>query len=196
MNLTPKNTFFVSDCHWQHRNIIKYSNRPFTSVEDMDEQMVRKWNDTVKPDDNVFSLGDFAFGKIGYIKNILSRLNGNIVMVLGNHDQEIIDNSESLINEGYVKEITPYKEIRIDGQFICLYHYGCRTWNRSHRGSFLLYGHSHGSLPPFGKSVDVGVDAPFVLGVPSYRPLSFYEIKDYMSKRKIETADYHGNHDE
>lgn len=191
MNLTPKNTFFVSDCHFWHKNIIQYSNRPFASVDEMNEQMITKWNETVKPDDYVFSLGDFAFAKIGKIAELLGRLNGQKYFISGNHDEEVLDNKAYLLDRGLVKEITAYKEIRIDGQFIILFHYGCRVWNKSHRDSWLLYGHSHGSLPPFGKSVDVGVDAPFVTGKAEYRPLSFYEVKDFMAKQKHEAVDHH-----
>lgn len=192
MNLTEQNTFFTSDVHWGHKNVIKYSNRPFESVEDMNRQLIDNWNKTVKPTDYVFSLGDFAFGKIGFIIEVLQQLNGNIFMITGNHDEEILKNRQMLLDMGLVKEIVPYKEIRINNQFICLFHYGCRVWNKCHRDSFLLYGHSHGNLPPYSRSVDVGVDAPFVLnGKAPYRPLSFYEIKDFMKGRKFESDDHH-----
>lgn len=157
----------------------------------MNEQLIRNWNNCVAPTDTVYSLGDFAFGKIGRIKEILSRLNGIIIMITGNHDEEIIKHKDSLIVDGFVHEIVPYKEIRIDGNFICLFHYGGRVWNRAHRGAWQLYGHSHGGLPPYGKSVDVGVDAPFVLGTAPYRPLSYNEIKAFMETRAIEIGDDH-----
>lgn len=183
--------WFTSDVHFFHKNIIKYCNRPFLSVEDMNEALINNWNAVVAPEDNVYSLGDFAMGKIGKIKEVISQLNGNLYMITGNHDEEIIKNSESLIKEGFVKEITPYKEINVNGQFICLFHYGCRVWNKSHRGSWLLYGHSHDSLPPLGKSVDVGVDSTPIFGKALYRPFSFYEIRDFMNRRNTHEADHH-----
>ena len=186
------NHWFTSDVHFFfHKNIIKYCNRPFLSVEDMNEQLINNWNNCVSIDDNIYSLGDFAFCKIGQLKEILSRLNGNITMITGNHDETIIDYKDELIAEGYVKEIVPYKEIRVNNQFICLFHYGQRVWNRGHKGSWQLYGHSHNSLPPHGKSVDVGVDSTHVTGKAEYRPFSFYEIKDMMSLRTIEISDQH-----
>lgn len=191
MNLTETNTYFTSDVHWGHKNIIKYSNRPFGSVEEMNRQLIENWNARVKPDDYVFSLGDFSFMKIGQVIEILKQLNGNIYMILGNHDEEIQNNRQLLLDMELVKQITTYKEIKINGQMICLFHYGCRVWNKSHRGSWLLFGHSHGSLPPFNRSVDVGVDAPFITGKAEYRPFSFYEIKDFMAKQTVESVDHH-----
>ena len=187
------NHWFTSDVHFFfHKNIIKYANRPFEDVKSMNEAIIRNWNNVVKNGDNIYSLGDFAFGKIGYVKDILSRLNGNIHLINGNHDDVIIDNKRELLDSGMVASISDYKEIRVNGQFICLFHYGARVWNRSHRGSWMLYGHSHGSLPPYGKSVDVGVDATFILnGRTEYRPYSFLEIKQFMDSRNIEIADQH-----
>jgi calcineurin-like phosphoesterase family protein len=68
-----------------------------------------------------------------------------------------------------------------------------RVWNKSHHNSWHLYGHSHGSLPPHGKSVDVGVDCKEITS--EYRPLSFKEIKKYMDKRVGEKVDHHGDRD-
>jgi calcineurin-like phosphoesterase family protein len=186
------NHWFTSDVHFGHKNIIKYSNRPFTSVEDMNASIINKWNELVKPDDVIWSLGDFAFGKIGSIIEILDQLNcKNLHMVTGNHDSAILDNRSLLIDTGRVKEIVPYKEITVHNTFICLFHYGARVWNKAHYDSWLLYGHSHGTLPPYGKSVDVGVDAPFVTGKAEYRPYNFYEIKDFMVRQKQMIADRH-----
>lgn len=185
------NTWFTSDIHFYHKNIIKYSNRPFKDVDDMNSSLIRNWNERVDTNDTVYSLGDFAFAKIGKILEILSQLNGNIHLINGNHDEEIVNNAQLILDSGFVKSISDYKEIRVDGEFICLFHYGNRVWNRSHRGSWQLYGHSHGTLPPYGKSVDVGVDAPFVTGKAEYRPFSFQEIREYMNRRMVEVADQH-----
>ena len=76
----------TSDLHFGHKNIIRYSKRPFKDVEDMNEQLIQRWNDRVSPDDIVFNLGDFAFLKPEQIAKILSRLNGKQYFVMGNHD--------------------------------------------------------------------------------------------------------------
>lgn len=84
-----------------------------------------------------------------------------------------------------------FHELNVQGQKVVLSHYGSRVWNKSHRGSWLLYGHSHGSLPPLGKSVDVGVDSPWVTGKPEYRPFNYEEIKVFMDKQTPEFLDHH-----
>lgn len=191
MNLIHNKTFFTSDLHFYHKNILQYSNRPFANVEEMNESIISRWNQTVPPDGITFSLGDFSFCKIQKTINILNRLNGKIVLIDGNHDKEIIKNRELILETGKVDILAPYKEININGQFICLFHYGCRVWNKSHRGSWLLYGHSHDSLPPLGKSVDVGVDSTAILGYAPYRPFTFEEIKQFMDNREIYSPDHH-----
>jgi calcineurin-like phosphoesterase family protein len=185
------NIFFVSDSHYFHTNIIKYSNRPFVDVEDMNEQMIKNWNAVVKPGDTVYNLGDFSFGKIENTVKILKRLNGNHNYIFGNHCKELIRNKEILLSDGYFKSMDYYKQIRVGGQHINLFHFGCRVWDRSHHGSWLLFGHSHGILTPHGKSVDVGVDAPFVTGKPEYRPISFEEVKRFMDKQEVTYVDHH-----
>lgn len=184
---------FCSDAHFFHSNIIRYSNRPFASVEDMNRQMIERWNKQVKHDDTVYHLGDFAFAKIEKIESILSQLNGKKHFINGNHDKEVKNNRHRLIEGGFVKSIKDYDEIYVDNQFIVLFHYGCRVWNKSHRNSWLLFGHSHNSLPPFGKSVDVGVDSTWVTGKAEYRPFSFYEIKEFMNKQPVMVVDHHGD---
>lgn len=184
------NTWFTSDTHFGHANIIKYSSRPFTNVDAMNEALIRNWNACVKPDDDVWHLGDFAFMKLTQVENVLRRLNGSKNVVLGNHDSVVENNQEKLLSSGLLSSVQNYKEITVNGRFIVLFHYGQRVWNRSHRGSIMLYGHSHGSLPPHGRSVDVGVDCKELTD--EYRPVSIDEIVAYMDKRVPEVVDHHG----
>lgn len=178
---------FVSDCHYFHGNVIKYSNRPFSSVEDMNSQMIARWNKQVKPNDTVYHLGDFAFAKIEKIEYILTQLNGIKHFINGNHDKEIKKNARRLIDGGYVRSIKDYEEITIEGQFIVLFHYPMVTFNKGHHGAIALHGHCHGSVTAPGKQVDVGVDATFITGKAEYRPFSFNEIMKFMETRsKIE----------
>lgn len=176
------NTYFTSDSHFFHENIIRYSSRPFKDANEMNEALIENWNYMVKPEDTVWHLGDFVFCSIGKFKTLLSRLNGNINVVLGNHDRVIIKNCQSILESKLLASVQSYKEITIEGQHVVLFHYSLRTWNRGHRGSWCLWGHSHGTLPPFGKSVDVGVDCTEIST--DYRPYSFKEIKEYMNKKE------------
>jgi calcineurin-like phosphoesterase family protein len=188
------NTWFISDTHWGHTNIIKYSNRPFKDVNEMNEMMLIEWNKLVKPGDTVYHLGDMAFMPFPNLKNYLSRCNGNIHFILGNHDKAIIQNKAELLKHGKILSIQHYHELKVNGNMLVLFHYGMRVWNRSHHSSILLYGHSHGNLPPFGRSVDVGVDCKEI--TPEYRPIHLDEILAYMKKRTPEVVDHHGRRDE
>lgn len=182
---------FVSDTHWGHKNIIKYSNRPFKSVEEMNEALIDNWNDVVKPTDVVYHLGDFAFLPYSDLKAIARRLNGEKHFIMGNHDKEISKNRNDLLSSHTFASITSYQEVKAEGHMICCFHYGQRVWNKSHHGSFHLYGHSHGSLPPHGRSVDVGVDCKEITS--EYRPVSLDEVVAWMSKREFEQVDHHGD---
>lgn len=79
-------TWFISDTHFGHKNIITYCNRPFAGLPEMDQCMIDRWNSVVKPNDTVWHLGDFAFRGQQYINLILNQLNGRIKLIKGNHD--------------------------------------------------------------------------------------------------------------
>ena len=78
--------WITSDHHFNHENIIKYCKRPFGSIEEMNEVMIRKWNEKVGKEDNVIHLGDFGFGDMKKIEEIRKKLNGNIFLLAGNHE--------------------------------------------------------------------------------------------------------------
>jgi calcineurin-like phosphoesterase family protein len=172
--------FFTADTHFNHGNIIELSNRPFTSVKEMDEAMIKNWNDRVKPGDIVYHLGDFAFiHSLEGVDEYRRRLNGQIQLILGNHDYRYIKNYRKWAWVGH------YKEIKVGDQMIVLFHYAQRTWNGSHKGSWMLHGHSHGTLKRDWrvKSFDVGVD------VWNFAPLSFDEVSDQVSKIPTKPTD-------
>lgn len=78
--------FFTSDTHFNHTNILQYCNRPFKTIDQMNETIITNWNRVVGPDDVIFHLGDFCLGGAEEWNKILNRLNGRIYLVLGNHD--------------------------------------------------------------------------------------------------------------
>lgn len=80
-------TFVTSDHHFFHGNIIKYCNRPFKTWQEMNEVMIKKWNDVVSKDDLVIHLGDFCLYGLEKVKQIRKQLNGTIILIKGNHDQ-------------------------------------------------------------------------------------------------------------
>ena len=78
--------FVISDTHFNHANVIKYCNRPFEDVEQMNETLIKNWNETVSNNDVVIHLGDVGFGKKEEIAAIIKRLNGRKILIKGNHD--------------------------------------------------------------------------------------------------------------
>lgn len=188
--MAKQRLFFSSDLHFGHGNSIKFCNRPFKNVDDMNKGLIDNWNNVVGEKDIVWTLGDFAFMSIDEIIKILGQLNGEHHMILGNHCKQVKNHAKRLIDLGLVNEIRDYKEISWPGsdgnkQKICLFHYPQRSWNGSHYGSWQLHGHVHGTMEPYGRSVDVGVDAPWVTGYAPYRPISFEEIELFMSKQPV-----------
>lgn len=182
VNLTC-NTFFTADTHWMHSNILKFCNRPYKDVEEMNVALIANWNKVVPVDAEVYHVGDFVFkGTWEDVRDIRKQLNGDITLILGNHDEAALECEKRI--PGTFKEVTYCKDLKFGKQNIVLFHYGLRTWHHDLRGSWHLYGHSHGGLEPYGKSFDVGVDC---VGT-NYAPLSYERIESRMKYRPI------GNH--
>ena len=78
--------FFTSDTHFTHNNIIKFCNRPFKDVEEMNQTLVDNWNKVVGPTDIIYHLGDFCFAGSAEWHSIIGQLNGRIHLILGNHE--------------------------------------------------------------------------------------------------------------
>ena len=182
--MSGQQTFVTSDTHFGHANIIKYSKRPFRDVHDMDEQLIQRWNAKVPPGSIVYHLGDFAFAEPPRMKELLRRLNGNKLLIRGNHDKRI--RSETVKLFGWVKDY--YEAVGPDKRKIVMCHYPMVTWNKSHAGSWMLHGHCHGNLTmPENTRLDVGVDTH-----PNYEPYSMAEIERILSKRTYAPTDHHG----
>jgi len=152
--------WFTSDTHFDHQNILKYTNRPWASVEDMNEGLIANWNAVVQKGDVVYHLGDFAFRRHAYFA---SRLNGHINLIEGSHDKMSGKDKKAFTILGPMHAVSGDPDI-----IIC--HYAMRVWPRSHYGTWHLYGHSHGTLPPHGYSFDVGVDAVW------FSPVSWNQV--------------------
>jgi calcineurin-like phosphoesterase family protein len=127
----------------------------------------------------VYHVGDFCFSEKG--QGILDQLNGNKHLILGNHDKE----GRKLRGWASIEKL---REIYVGNQMIVLCHYAMRVWNKSHHGTWHLYGHSHGSLPddPNSLSFDVGVDCH------DYKPLEFEDVARIMKKKTWKAIDHHG----
>lgn len=175
---------FTSDTHFYHKNVILYCNRPFNSIDEMNEALIENWNRRVSPSDTIYHLGDFAFAKPNKIEGILQRLNGKKVLIMGNHDRCMRD------LHSYFEYVTNYHELRVDDKMFVLSHYPFARWNKGHHGSFMLHGHEHGSYKTYGRILDVGVDNC------NYAPITLDEVVDKL-KYEPHTAHHHnGENDE
>ena len=83
-----RKTFFTSDLHFGHENVIKFDNRPFKTVEEMDAELIRRWNSKVGKDDLVYVLGDMIWkSRNGEAEQLIKSLNGQIILIKGNPDR-------------------------------------------------------------------------------------------------------------
>ena len=92
--------FIISDTHFNHKNIIKYANRPFKNIEEMNEEIIKKWNNKVGNGDVVIHLGDFGMGSKKQIIEIKNKLNGIIILLRGNHDHKATREAGFLLVRG------------------------------------------------------------------------------------------------
>ena len=178
-NSNDVNLFFTSDTHFWHSNIIKYCNRPFMDIEEMNEEIIKRWNDKIENDDLVFHLGDFAFCGPSQYKTLLERLNGKITLVLGNHDWRNI-------KEGYMSKFNGiYQQLRIkvDDQRIYLNHFPFLCYEGSWRGVWQLFGHVHSGPYNNGGGLDdprlkMLLPGQYDVGVDNnnFTPISYKEL--------------------
>ena len=153
--------WITSDLHFGHANIMKFcpvTRAGFTDVSDMREKMIAEWNKDVKPEDETFILGDFAFLPAKDAVEILRRLNGSKILIEGNHDRKLLNDPAF---RAEFKEIHQYLRYNHDGQIICMFHYPIAEFDQMHRGAIHFHGHLHGN--PSGleeyRVRDMGFDA-------------------------------------
>ena len=179
------NTFFVSDSHYHHFNIIESCGRPFKDELEMNEVLIENWNKVVPTDGLVFHLGDFAWGGYNKWKEIRDRLNGNIILIKGNHDWK---NLTPTAEKELFDLTTQQMLIKIGERSVYLNHfpflcYG-GTYREPEKQVWALHGHVHlGQLSNGGRDLprmkylmptqyDVGVD------MNDFRPISWQEVED------------------
>lgn len=180
---SPNGLFFTSDTHFGHGHIIDFCERPFSSIEEMDEKLIINWNSVVGKNDTVFHLGDFCLGNANKWNNILDRLNGKIHLIIGNHD---LRNLRLSVRDRF-ESVSLEQHIMVGNQKIYLNHYPFLCFSGSYDGTWQLFGHVH-----TGK-VNKGIDFPrlsmlfpnqYDVGVDNnnYKPVSFKEIQTILCK--------------
>lgn len=158
--------FYTSDLHFDHKNILRLCNRPFNSIEDMNDSLIKNWNDRIANTDDVYILGDICFDFNRFIY-FLEKLNGNKHIVLGNHDPKNIQTA-NIKNTDFLPLIYTCYD---NNHKIELCHYPIFEWNGFYRGCYHFYGHVHGTRKSHhDHAFEVGVD------VQNYIPKTFDEI--------------------
>lgn len=127
--------WFTGCTHFGHANIIRLASRPFESVESMDAQLIERWNACVKEGDTVYHLGDFTWYKGAQAEAVRDKLNGKIILILGNHDPADAGSLFPTHNYLEIPNMGP------DG--VVLFHYPMEDWNGRWRGSIHLHAHTH-----------------------------------------------------
>lgn len=180
MNPFKRNTFFTSDLHFGHANVIKFCNRPFKNVTDMNKHIIDKWNKQVKSQDIVYLLGDIFWNTVPKkeVRETIEKLNGNIHLIIGNHDRLTVTQA---INLGF-KSACYEQQIKIKKNRAILSHYPYkytkfqsfiayikRGFKKSkvrnlhlrpeNRGLLLLHGHTHSTEKVCNNMIHVGWDA-------------------------------------
>jgi calcineurin-like phosphoesterase family protein len=176
-------TWFTADNHFNHSNIIKHCFRPFDNCVHMDETMVKQWNETVGKEDIVYHLGDLAFYRGYPTIKVLSRLNGKIRLIKGNHDSEKMTNK--LIELSIIESVELMKEYMCQetGLKMILCHYPLESFRK---GWVNIHGHCHGNLNKKKDRIDIGVDAATEyldeLGFEiRWAPVSAKQIQDFIN---------------
>lgn len=175
----PDTIWFTADTHFCHENIVRFCSRPFANAAEMNEEIIRRWNESVPEDGIVFHLGDFCLGGSKDWNDIMSRLHGKIYLILGNHDMKNIKQGFM----GRFELVTQQMTIRVGGQSIILNHNPFLAYGGSYRDVWQLFGHVHS-----GPLSNTGLDHPrlkylfplqYDVGVDNngFRPVSFAEVK-------------------
>ncbi len=171
--------YFTSDLHFYHENIIKHANRPFFCVEEMNQALIKKWNQKVHTSDEIYILGDVTLKGATYAVEILTRLNGRKYLIKGNHDRFA---DQETFDKTFFEWIKDYHELEYQNQRFILFHYPIEEWNDFFRGSIHLHGHQHNhedynfqNLEKGLRRFDVGVDANNMFPISIDDIIAFFE---------------------
>ena len=183
--------YFTSDTHFGHTNVIELCNRPFASVEEMDETLIENWNRRVNKNDTVYLVGDVLWDK-RKLAFYMERLSGKKILITGNHDRSFCKREECL---KYFELVLPYLEVKIDGRQLTLCHYPMVEWRSSRETSgerlgYHIHGHIHNRIAEEYRylfrefnALNAGVD------VNGYEPVSFEELLTNNRRFKLAALD-------
>jgi calcineurin-like phosphoesterase family protein len=175
--------YITSDDHFGHSRIRLYANRPYETVEEMDEDLIGHWNRIVGSDDVIYHLSDFTLGNKLTARRYFLRLNGRIRMLntTWHHDKRWIGGEYYSASGHIVEYVPPIVVLESRPPIImCHYPFAEGRWDRGHYGSYHLHGHSHGAGEVMKNALDVGVDNIAKL-TGEYRPVSLREAVEMIN---------------
>ncbi len=204
-----KNIFFTSDWHIGHNNVLGFDQRPFKDLDHMHTVLVNNYNASVREDDVCYFLGDMGLGSSQALKDVMARINGTKVLILGNHDKGM----NAMYNSGFDVVLNSGMLV-IAGEKVTLSHCPLRgvfredvsemknavlteNWHGESRhgpfsitneGQFHLHGHIHSG--PANKKLKID-GRQYDIGAPGngYRPVSISTIESWITKTKVPKKD-------
>ena len=140
--------YYISDTHCGHFNCIRFDNRPFASAEEMDAEIIRRWNEKVSDGDDIYFLGDLTYRSVQPAGWYLAQLKGRKHLIIGNHDRQMLMDPESMrFWQTVDKILTITEHYKGNKTKVTLCHYPMVTWPGAGIGGFHVYGHVHCNLP-------------------------------------------------
>lgn len=185
--------WFISDHHFDHKNILQFEKETrgkFNTVEEMNEYLINTWNNTVQPNDIVYDLGDFGMNiKYNRWVELLSRLNGKIILIQGNHDNS--RDIKRLANEGLIELHEVGLKLKRNKHIMWLTHCPMEIGVRPRKWS--VSGHIHSQPSAYINQLNVGIDSPLMkqLGKKFGEPVSMDELVNYMDSITPEIEQYY-----
>lgn len=225
LKVPDHNVFMIADLHIRHNRAFIYEPRQFRSVEEHDQTLIHRWNEVVRPDSHVFSLGDTIFNDPSgqELRALFRRLTfGALYLMPGNHFsgwlrvyKEVLAARfpDAVVEDRLVYEVYPlemlvddnpnkrvvfipnYVEAQVNKDLYVLCHYALAAHNRQSHNAVMCCGHSHSNLPLTHK--DTGAGRRLDVGVESFgRPISLTEVKRHLVGRGADVRDHHGREGE
>lgn len=166
--------YYTGDLHFGHNNVLRFDNRPFKDIDEMDRVLIENWNSRITKNDQVYILGDVAFHNEKPYSWYLSQLKGQKHLIVGNHDRKLLKDNDAM---QYFVSIDYYLEITDEKKRLILSHYPIAEWNGFHRESYHLYGHIHNNTKDtyqYMKQFDRALNAGCMIN--GYMPVTFNEL--------------------
>lgn len=165
--------FYTSDLHIGHSNIIKLNNRPFSSVEEMNNVIIRNYQETVSNNDDVYILGDVVFKFPDSPERLFSQLPGQKHLIIGNHDAKLAKGCYK-----FFESIDDYAKITDKERKVILFHYPILEWDGYFKGSYHLYGHIHNNTDNYTYEIISKIPRAYNVGVDvnNYKPVTLDEL--------------------